>query len=532
MTAVLALKPGHDGGLAFIKDGDLVFSLEGEKDSFERNGPVTASLLVEAMSLAPCWPDVVATGGWHKAVPGLDRGIGAGYLGLDPGRFGDVALFGRRSRSYESSHERSHLFSGVALSPFDPQEPIVVLVWEGVIGAFYLWQDGGAKISRLPVLDQPGARYSALFGLADPTFADRGEFPPAKSAGKLMALVAGADGREPSADSRMVVDSILGVRALHPFDKYRYRRSPLHGCGVLDPEFARAAKYLSNELFGRFRKAAESLPSGLPLVVTGGCGLNCDWNTEWIESGLFREVFIPPCANDSGSAIGSAVDAWVQLGGSGQLTWDVYRGAEFVYDLDPAELGWRAQRLDFEKLADRLAAGAVVAWVQGRYEIGPRALGHRSLLASAEQADSHRLLNDVKQRESYRPIAPVCLAEDLGVWFDSADPDPWMVRFRRVRRPDRLPAITHVDGSARVQSVTQNSSTRLDSLLKACRRNTGVGVLCNTSLNFSGSGFINRSSELFHYCDWNGIDHAVIGDGWYQKEHRGWRLRDHAVATR
>ena len=154
----------------------------------------------------------------------------------------------------------------------------------------------------------------------------------------------------------------------------------------------------------------------------------------------------------------------------------------------------------------------MVAWVQGSCEIGPRALGHRSLLASATRAQSRDLLNCIKQREGYRPIAPVCLEEDLGRWFDRSDPDPFMLRFRCVLDRSALPAVTHVDGTARVQSVTAGSVPPLHDLLRAHRERTGVGVLCNTSLNFPGKGFINRSRDVFSYCEATGIGTAVIDD--------------------
>lgn len=532
MTAVLGLKPGHDGGIALIVDGELVFALEGEKDSFPRNGPLTASLVVEAMLAAPVWPDVVAIGGWHKVLPGRSSGLEAGYLGLEPGRLEARSLLGRPAHVYSSSHERSHLFSGVGMSPFDPDGELAILVWEGVVGAFYRWRAGGAQIERIDVLDQPGARYSALFGLADPAFPARGAFPPAEYAGKLMALIGFADGQGPSDDSRAVVAEILKMRSMYPFDKGRFHRSPLYDCGLDDPELHRAARLLSDELFERFRRVAEAdLPRGIPLVVVGGCGLNCDWNSAWCASGLFEDVFVPPCPNDAGSAIGTAVDAWVQAGGSGHLEWDVYRGAPFVHDLDARAAGWTERSVDHAALSAALEAGHVVAWVQGRCEIGPRALGHRSLLASAALSGSKARLNDIKLREGYRPIAPMCLEEDLGTWFDDARPDPWMLHFRRCLDPSRLPSVAHVDGSARVQSVTRRSCPEVHRLLVAHRARTGAGVLCNTSLNFNGTGFINRTSDLLHYCDWTGIDHVVIDDRWLHRDHGGARLRDGGRGT-
>lgn len=517
MTAVLAIKPGHDGAIALVENGRLVFSLEGEKDSLERNGPVTGPLLADALALAPAVPDIIAVGGWHKVLPGVSSGIEAGYRGLDAGSLIPASVLGHRVLRYSSSHERSHIFGGVAMSPFDPGGEMVVLVWEGVIGSFYLWSDGGRSLKEYPVLGEPGGRYGALFALADPAFPDRGGFIESSLAGKLMALAAFADDRPPTADTEQVVRSLLGIGSVNPFDKARYRHSPLYNGGTA-PELCRAARLLSDEIFTTFRRVAyNSLPRGLPLVVSGGCGLNCDWNRAWDESGLFSAVSVAPCANDSGSAIGTAVDAAVQVGDACRLEWDVYRGAEFIDDIASAP-GWFEQPVDEVAVSRILDTGEVVAWIQGRCEIGPRALGHRSLLASARHSESRDRLNEIKGRESYRPIAPVCLEGELGRWFDSEAPDHHMLRFRRVLRPDVIPAVTHVDGSARVQSVTASSCAELHALLVAHRAATGTGMLCNTSLNFPGRGFINRTSEVLAFCDVNGVNHAVVGGRWFERD--------------
>jgi hydroxymethyl cephem carbamoyltransferase len=520
LTAVLGLNPGHDGAVALIVDGDLAYSLEAEKNSFERHSALTGQVLVEALVEAPTFPDVVALGGWYKTIPGLPAGIAAGYHGIEPGQRREVRVLGRPTALYTSSHERSHLFGGVAMSPFDPHGDLVVLVWEGVLGAFYRWQGPREPIVRHEVLDQPGGRYAALYAIADPGFSDRGTVPQSEHAGKLMALAGCADDQPPAPDSVNVVESLLKMRLLYPFDKARYRFSPLYNRGVVDadPEVCRAARYLTQRIFDIYHNAAERLfEPGLPMVIAGGCGLNCEWNSLWRASPVFSEVFVPPVANDAGSAIGTAVDAYVQLGGDCNLKWDVYRGPRFVNDTDPASLTWVTRDLDPVALSAALDQGEIVAWVQGRCEIGPRALGNRSLLASASDPRSHKRLNTMKQRASYRPIAPVCLEEDLVRWFDRDHPDPYMLYFRKVLDRERIPAVTHVDGSARAQSITAATHPRLHQLLVAHRAQTGVGVLCNTSLNFSGTGFINCGSELIHFCDQVGINHVVVDDRWYTR---------------
>jgi len=511
---VLSVKPGHDGSLAYVDSGRLVFCFEAEKDSFDRHADVSASVILQALERCPEAPDVVAIGGWHKVLPGHSGGFEAGYLGLELGELRPSRIFGRDTLTYSSSHERSHIIGGIAMSPFDPRQDIAVLVWEGVIGSIYRWRAGGRAIEAHPVLDQPGARYSALYALADPAFPGTGAFVPSVYAGKLMALAGLADGYPPAADSRQVVDTLLSRRSMYPFHKDLFGASPLHNAGLDNPELWRAARYLTDRMFAVFHRAAcRLLPAGLPLVIVGGCGLNCEWNRAWRECGHFTEVFVPPCADDSGSAIGTAVDAEVAAGELPLLTWDVYAGAEFVHDCRPSD-GWVDRQADPSALAEVIADGSVVAWVTGRCEIGPRALGHRSLLARATDPASRDTLNRMKGREWYRPIAPVCLADDLGRWFDHDDPDPYMLFFRRVTAPTVIPAVTHADGSARVQSVDGGP---LADLLRAYRAGSGIGVLCNTSLNYNGKGFINRMSELTAYCERVGIYHAVVNGRWWQR---------------
>nr|WP_322755413.1 carbamoyltransferase N-terminal domain-containing protein [Frankia sp. Cas3] len=381
---ILTMKAGHDGTIAFVEDGRLVDSLEGEKDSGDRYGAISARAVLQAMDMAPGPPDVLAVGGWYKPLSGYVSHYGAGYFGLDAGVTTEGIFLGKPVTVFTSSHERSHLFMTAAMSPAAPLEECVILVWEGEIGSFYHWQEYGAKITPIHVMTEPGARYASLFGLADPTFDDSGGTPRLQYAGKLMALTAYADGSGPGPKEKEVVNALLkSSRTFFPFEKNAYRTSALYNCGIDSPLLHNAARYLTIRLFETFRVVAEDrLPRGLPLLISGGCGLNCAWNRSWQESGLFTDVFVPPCANDSGSAIGTAMDAATYFGEPCRLEWNVYAGAPFHCDAKPDATRWSAQPLHFERLARRLLDGGVAAWVQGRYELGPRALGHRSLLAS------------------------------------------------------------------------------------------------------------------------------------------------------
>jgi len=506
---IVSVNPGHDGAVVLVEDGRLVYSIEAEKDSFSRHSPISTATLVHALTLAGEIPDAIAIGGWHGGL----SGTGVGYFGLEPPVVDELKLFGRSTLVVSSSHERSHVFMATGMSPDAPLEECIVLVWEGQLGAFYHWQADGSVIERIHVLSEPGNRYSALYSLADPAF--EGSVPRLDFAGRLMALEGFADGQANAAE-RAVVEALIRPERLLPFDKRAFAGTPVFDIGVHEPPVHRTAAFLSTRLFEIFHDAAERhLPRGLPLVISGGCGLNCDWNRRWAESSLFSSVFIPPCTNDSGCAVGTAVDAQVALGGPCRLEWSVDAGLDFVHDAEP-DSSWQSAPLDCEEVASRIVAGSIVAWVQGRSEIGPRALGHRSLLASALDRQSHARLNAIKRREAYRPIAPSCLSEELGLWFTPSRADPYMLFFADVTT-DALPAITHVDGSARVHSVGPTDRSGLRPLLEALSRRTGYGVVCNTSLNYPGLGFINRASDLFVFAAERGIDDVVIGSRAYAR---------------
>jgi hydroxymethyl cephem carbamoyltransferase len=184
------------------------------------------------------------------------------------------------------------------------------------------------------------------------------------------------------------------------------------------------------------------------------------------------------------------------------------------------ESGFSAQPLDFGLVADYLLQGKVLAWVQGRCEIGPRALGNRSLLAAPFSAALRERLNAIKRREAFRPIAPICLASEFEAQFGGSGESPYMLYFQKVKSPESLAAVTHVDGSARAQTVAKSQNPEVYALLTAFKEKTGYGVLCNTSLNFLGRGFINRMSDLVRYSRAVGLDGFVVGDTLYSSASR------------
>lgn len=541
---ILSYNPGHDGAIAYIEDGRLVFSLEAEKGSGYRHSALSVPDAFDAIGELASIPDVLCKGGWWQDGAPEAEGATAGYYGLEAGKVGVGAqrFFGKRIDHFSSSHERSHLLCAFGMSGLPKGTACYALLWEGNIGAFYEISPD-LQITKLAnVVPEPGHRYAMLYALADPTFDKLSAgYSRLSDAGKLMALASFSTRTQATVDEELITDFLLQDREhLKPRDCEALKDFTHYDVGLDDPEFRNFAGIFSDRLFDRFHHFAKSnLKRGMPLLISGGCGLNCDWNSKWRDSGLFSEVFVPPVTNDSGSAIGTAIDAQFHFTGDPKISWDVYSGLPFACDepVDPARFDKFKSSLT--TAAAMLASDLILGWVSGRYEIGPRALGNRSILAAPFKDSTRERLNFIKQREQFRPIAPVCLEDDAVEWFGCKQPSPFMLYTYQASTTD-LAAVTHVNRTARIQTVSELTNRPLFELLKTFKALTGFGVLCNTSLNFKHKGFINSISDLTKYTLQHHLDGFVI-DGQvymrkssanYQAYLRGRSERDHANALR
>lgn len=521
---IISYNPGHDGAVAFLEDSRLVFSVEAEKDSNYRYSAISVAEVLDALGQLSAVPDVICMSGWwaldhHEFLHGSHRnggyrGVSAEGAIMDRGR-----LLGGRADYFSSSHERSHILCAFGMSALPKGTPCYALIWEGEMGSFYEIDQDCNIMLIAEVLSQPGNRYGLLYGLADPTFPKDGPYPRASDAGKLMALASFSARSVPTEPEADLLNFLLNGPYRKLSDYEHIDRAPHLNVGLDDPEFRNFAGIYSDAIFDLFQQfALNNLKRGRPLVIAGGCGLNCDWNTRWKETGLFSEVFVPPVANDSGAAIGTAIDAQFRHTGDPKVDWDVYSGLKFrtectinpdVYDIFDD---------DDDLVADMLAQDLILGWAHGRYEIGPRALGNRSILSAPFKDEARIRLNEIKQREQFRPIAPVCLREDAETWFGCDHDSPHMLYTYRATTGD-LRAVTHVNGTARLQTVTPDSNRRLHALLIAFKARTGYGVLCNTSLNFKGKGFINNLTDLDVYAAEHGLDGFVVEGRAYLRKH-------------
>lgn len=510
---ILSYKPDHDGAIAYLKDAKLQLSIEAEKNSNYRYSPLSVDDVFNVLGELDELPDVVCTGGWWPREPHLpETHSRAEYRGV--AKTAVIVckryLLGKPIYYFSSSHERSHILCAFGMSSLPKGTPCYALVWEGAIGAFYEI-DSDLNIKLLAdVLDEPGHRYSLVYGLADPTFQKNAPFSRFTDAGKLMALASFSNRSTPSAEEQKLMDFLLGSARVQLCLYEHLEHSRYYNVGLDDQEFRNFAGIFSDRMFDIFYQFAKlNMKKNMPLIIAGGCGLNCDWNTKWKESGLFPEIFVPPVANDSGSAIGTAIDAQFYFTGDPKIEWSVYSGIEFDSTMPFDSALYDHYEADDQRTADMLANGLILGWVCGKYELGPRALGNRSILAAPFDESTRIRLNEIKQREQFRPIAPVCLEDDAARWFGCDHPSPYMLYTYKARTV-ALAAVTHVNSTARIQTVSSVTNLMLFNLLLAFKARTGYGVLCNTSLNFSGRGFINKIDDLSSYVIKHSLDGFVV----------------------
>jgi carbamoyltransferase len=278
------------------------------------------------------------------------------------------------------------------------------------------------------------------------------------------------------------------------------------------------------------------------LCFSGGLALNAVANRRILEETAFRRLFVPPAADDSGLAIGCAFHGWTRVLGHPRRLHDgstffgrVYGDSDILRALSGLSGGILVKRpADLVgEVADLLAEGKTVAWFQGGAEFGPRALGHRSILGDPRRSELRDYINrEVKFREDFRPFAPSVLAEEANRFFELEVESPYMLLVVRVREEwrARIPAVTHVDGTARVQTVRPKTDARFHALLTAFGCRTGISMLLNTSLNRRGKPMIETPTQAVAMFNETGLHALAIGDWLVTKTESG--LGSFATASR
>ena len=334
------------------------------------------------------------------------------------------------------------------------------------------------------------------------------------------------------------------------------RRPPESDISQVYMDMALAIQQVTEDIVLRLARTARELTNSKYLVLAGGVALNCVVNGKILKAGIFEDLWIQPAAGDAGGALGAALAVWhIALGKTRHPNthFDAmkgsYLGPEFL-DKDIqrsiARSGANAQR--FEQVADLvqavapfLAQGHVVGWFQGRMEFGPRALGNRSILGDARNPEMQKKMNlKIKYREGFRPFAPSVLEADSKDYFEIDRPSPYMLLVVPVREKrrcdlppgyhelplyDRLyflrsdvPSITHIDYSARVQSVSQDTNPRYWQLIQEFKKITGYGIIVNTSFNVRGEPVVCTPDDAYRCFMRTEMDVLVVGNYVFHKK--------------
>ncbi len=265
------------------------------------------------------------------------------------------------------------------------------------------------------------------------------------------------------------------------------------------------------------------------LCLGGGVALNGVANYRLLKEGPFEKIHIPPSPGDGGSAIGCALYAYysilnnkriIEQDSAHTIQNSVYLGPQYNNDqilsfLDSKNIHYKKYEKDelLKHTAKLISEQNIVGWFQGRVEWGPRALGNRSILADPRNGKMKDILNEkIKHRESFRPFAPSILEEYVPEYFELDIPSPYMLFVAKIKKPDKIPAVTHVDGTGRLQSVSRKANPLYYDLINEFYKITGVPVIVNTSMNVKGEPIVNTPEQCYNMLKKTDMDYVVMGN--------------------
>ncbi len=458
-----------------------------------------------------------------------------------------------------NEHHRSHAASAFFPSPFE-RAAVLCLDGVGEWATSSVWLGQGNKLEAKWEIDFPhslGLLYSA-FTYYTGFKVNSGEY-------KLMGLAPYGEPRYRD----LILDNLLDLKEDGTFrldmSYFNYAagltmtgprfhdlfggppRKPESEVGQKEMDIARSIQTVTEEIVLRLARTVQQELDAENLCLAGGVALNCVANGRLLREGPFKEIWIQPAAGDAGGALGAALSVWNEylqkprlLNGAADAMQGAYLGgahsnAEIKTYLDG--VGAKYTELEDEqlmpRLADTLADDKVVGWFGGRMEFGPRALGGRSIIGDPRSPRMQSVMNlKIKYRESFRPFAPAAKAETVGDWFEIDRPSPYMLLVAPVREDKRIhmseaqqqlfgidklnvprsqiPAVTHVDYSARVQTVHKETNPRFHRLIEEFEQRTGCPILINTSFNVRGEPIVCTPEDAYRCFMRTEMDYLVL----------------------
>lgn len=472
----------HDAALSVVKNDEIVFSSHSERYSRIKNDSEINDALIE---------EAITISGLPDSIIYYEDSYLSNLRRFEAGRIEKKALnssavkFQSVIKKYESlknvpcfnvRHHEAHAAGGFFTAPFD-DALIVVVDAVGEMETISVWDGNGnnmTKIFSLPFPHSIGLLYSAI--------TDRLGFKSNEEEFIIMALAAYG---KPTYIDLIKSDFISN----DPIPLFRLKKDLYRGIRgwrneiTNDANLAASVQKITEDYILDILKYFKEQTNKKNLVLSGGVALNCVLNNKIRKSRLFDDMWIMPNPGDAGSSLGAAL---------------AYLKKHIPFTT--AFLGTNiCNKVDEKQVAKELSEGKIVGIANGRAEFGPRALGNRSLLADPRHHYMKDKVNEVKGRESFRPFAPVVLAEFANKYFDMDFVSPYMQYTVNCKVPNEIPAVCHVDGSSRVQTIDESSQSVTYNVLKEFFNITGCPVLLNTSLNVKGEPIVNTWQDALAF---------------------------------
>ena len=454
----------HDASLSLIEDGNILFAGHAERYSKQKNDwYINDELIKDALSYG--FPDRIAY--YEKPLLKASRLFLKGGVGDWKPKFN---LSGVPRKSF--SHHYSHACAGYYTSSFN-EAAIVVLDAIGEYNTSTIWVGEGEKI-RLKYKQ----RYPVSFGLFYSAFTQLIGLMPNQEEYIMMGMAAYGDWKK-------YYKKVDDYFPSYTKQKYNFHKG-INDWGLIESEqdkfdIAAAVQVVYEQRLNDFMRMAYSLTGKKNLVFMGGCALNSSANT--LLWNIFDMIWIMPNPGDAGSSLGAAAALYGK-----HINWKTtYLG----YNL--------GGEYPIQQIVEGILKDGIVAVATGRAEYGPRALGNRSILADPRDPNIKDKVNKIKQREMFRPFAPVVLEEFASEWFDINFASPYMQYTVKCKYPEMVPSVVHKDGTSRVQTVNREQNPGLHMSIRKFYWETGVPMLLNTSLNIKGQPLVNDEKDIVEW---------------------------------
>jgi len=413
-------------------------------------------------------------------------------------------------------HHVAHAASAYLAAPFE-SSAVMVIDGRGEHGSFLAGRVVNGQLQQYSTCELPNS-----LGLLYEELTEHLGYRRSSDEYKVMALASYGQPRHLGEFRQLVrVHHDEGRFSTQPVDWSAFA-PPGQGDGSLDPVHADLASSVQVRLEETLLELSDWLQRATgerSLVMAGGVALNCVANSRLYNDGPFDDVWVQPASGDAGTALGAALYLAHEAGDAVQPMTTASLGRE--WDEDELEAWLRRAAVPYERpvdiaeaVAEVLQADGIVAWFQGRSEFGPRALGNRSLLAHPGNSANLERLNDIKGREQFRPVAPMVLLERATEIFEGGPiPSPFMLFTHRVRPgwAERIPAVVHVDGTARIQTIDGREQPLMHRCIRAFERRTGIPVVVNTSLNTAGRPMVDDPRDALECFGSAPIDALALG---------------------